>query len=148
MKDSSEYVIILAEDDEDDLLLLSYVFKNMQSGYPIQTVKNGQELLDYLNDLSNLEGKRLPKKPGLLFLDINMPVMNGIEALRMIRKHSHYSCLPVVMLSTTKDQTTIDTCYEIGAVGYITKDFDLSRLGEQLGIAIKYWFYAVHHPIH
>ncbi|RPI83022.1 MAG: response regulator [Chloroflexi bacterium] len=146
--DSSEYVIILADDDEDDLLLLSLVFKNMRSGYPVQTVKNGRELLDYLNDLNSLEGKSIPKKPGLVFLDINMPVMNGIEALRVIRKHAHYSRLPVVMLSTTKDQTTIDTCYDIGAVGYITKDFDLSRLEEQLDIAIKYWFYAVHHPIH
>jgi len=145
--DSSEYVIILADDDEDDLLLLSLVFKNMRSGYPVQTVKNGRELLDYLNDLNSLEGKSIPKKPGLVFLDNNMPVMNGIETLRQIRDHSHYSCLPVVMLTTVHDQQTIDVCYDIGVVGFLTKPADFDVFTEKINGILNYWFEWVNHPM-
>ncbi|RPI81606.1 MAG: response regulator [Chloroflexi bacterium] len=145
--DPQEYVIIVADDDEDDLLLISQVFNSLQRGFPLQTVVNGKELLDYLELLSSPAGWNTRKKPGLVFLDINMPVMNGIETLRQIRDHSHYSCLPVVMLTTVHDQQTIDVCYDIGVVGFLTKPANFDVFTEKINGILNYWFEWVNHPM-
>jgi len=143
----NEYLIIIADDDEDDLLLIHDVFKSLQKEFILHTVNNGKELLEYLDTFNSLDGGSKRAVPGLVFLDINMPILNGIETLKVIRKHHRFSCIPVVMLTTAHDPDTIGACYDTGAVGYLTKSEDISGFTKKIKDTLTYWLETVHHPI-
>ncbi|RPI80169.1 MAG: response regulator [Chloroflexi bacterium] len=144
---SQEYVIIVADDDDDDILLINDVFDSLNTGFQLHSVGNGKELIEYLDQLSGSNDLVDRKKPGLVFLDINMPIMNGIETLKEIRKHGRYPCVPVVMLTTSYHRETIDVCYEYGAVGFLTKPGEFQVFEKKIGETLTYWFDTIRHPI-
>jgi CheY-like chemotaxis protein len=109
---SNKVHVVLADDDLDD----SYIFNVAveQSNLPIELsiAEDGQKLLTYLS--SN-------PLPDIIFLDINMPLKNGIECLSEIRSNYKYKEVPVVMYSTTNNRLNVDACYDGGAHLYIVK---------------------------
>lgn len=104
--------MLLVDDDPDDIYFFSEAVS--KTGIPINlaTVENGKLLMNYL------AGNPLPD---LLFLDLEMPFMNGIQCLAEIRADIKYNNLPIVIFSTSKYQKTIDKCLSLGADFYIIK---------------------------
>jgi len=88
---NSDSYIIYVDDDPDDVLLLREAFTDVD-GFELVTLSNGAELLRYL--------EIVPAPPSLIILDINMPVLNGCETLRLLKQHPVFRKLPVVMFST------------------------------------------------
>ena len=96
MHATTQHVILYADDDQDDQQLITQAFQQYDSNIKIQSVYNGEEALHYLNNLAINE-----QPPCLIILDINMPKMNGKEALVRIRQSERFRSLPVVLFSTS-----------------------------------------------
>jgi CheY-like chemotaxis protein len=105
--------IFLADDDEDDVYFVKTAVRELDSLIKVKHFVNGKQLLQALT-------KSKSQPPNFILLDLNMPILNGRETLRLIRKfYDHH--LPVIILSTSNHQHEKDLCFEYGATAYYTK---------------------------
>lgn len=111
----------LADDDPDDTLLFEEIVGDCPLPIRLETASDGKEALMMLQEM---EGPL----PDVLFLDLNMPRMDGKECLREIRSDILLSNIPVVIYTTSSHQRDIDDCIALGANGFITKPSDMSDL--------------------
>lgn len=138
MLESQFITILIIEDDPGHSLLIE---KNLRRGgleNPILAFQNGQQALDYLMGQSDFADPAV-NQCNLLLLDINMPVMNGVELLRILKQHSRLRDLPVIMLTSTDDQREINECYSLGCNLYVPKPIEFDRFSaavRQLGLII------------
>lgn len=106
--------IFLADDDEDDRSIFHDAIKNLFPQANYTTAENGLEMLELLQ-------KAPADLPDIVFLDINMPKLNGIDCLKRIKSSGTLNVLPVVMLSTSNDPATIKTAFNLGTLYYAVK---------------------------
>jgi CheY-like chemotaxis protein len=120
--------IIYVEDDPDDILLMQEAFSEI-SGYELMTFNNGAQLLQYLD--------RAVCFPDLIILDVNMPVMNGRDALRRLKGHAIWSAIPVVMFSTgsAASDRLFAAAYKTDLV---VKPFDFTALRKTVQRLVSY----------
>lgn len=113
--------ILLADDDKDDNYLFEKALKELSLNTNLTIVNDGEQLMRYLN------GKHAAL-PSVLFLDLNMPRKNGFTCLEEIKQNEKLKALPVIIFSTSFDQTIADLLYKNGAYYYICKPADFSQL--------------------
>ena len=113
-------VILLADDDEDDCLLFREVLNELSINSKFHTVPSGDELMKYLNETKEL--------PDVLFLDLNMPTLNGQDCLKAIRRQDSLNNLIVIIYSTSYDIDVAIRLQEIGADFYIRKPPEFTAL--------------------
>jgi CheY-like chemotaxis protein len=138
--------IVLAEDDEDDQLIVRRAFEKARFRSPLHIVDNGQELMRYLRGEKEYSNRQNYPLPGLILLDLNMPVMNGEDALAEIKADRELQHIPVVILTTTDDQTGVNRCYELGASTFITKPVTFTGFLDVVSKLQLYWFSLVELP--
>jgi CheY-like chemotaxis protein len=137
--------ILMADDDEDDRLMTEQAFKQNKLKNNLHFAKDGEELMQYLK----LEGKYTYEnapKPGLILLDLNMPKKDGRECLKEIKSDPKLKHIPVVILTTSRDEEDIFKSYNLGVNSFIVKPVSFKDL---LDIVIKlniYWFELVQLP--
>lgn len=124
-----EFTIFYTDDDQDDLDFFTEIVNSIDNNYKIVTYNNGKQLLEAL--------RNPPPALHILFLDINMPGMNGLEILKMIRESESYKNLPIVMFSTSTDKETIQKSFEFGANFYVPKSGMFDQLKKSIEYAIK-----------
>lgn len=115
--------ILLAEDNPNDVELTLSALAELNLANPIVVVKDGVEAIEYLR----CEGKYSQRKrenPTVLLLDIKMPRMDGIEVLQTIRDEPSLKLIPVVMLSSSREEPDLVKCYELGSNAYVVKPVD------------------------
>lgn len=105
--------ILIAEDDEADRYIITKAFQKSNQFWKIQCVKNGEELVRFLEDSKEL--------PDIVLADINMPRINGLEALQIIRSKEELHCLPFVIFTTSSSQEDKRKATELGADAFWTK---------------------------
>jgi CheY-like chemotaxis protein len=105
--------ILLAEDDEDDQELIRLAFSKVTDRHTFEIVNNGQEVLDALALESNL--------PCLIILDLNMPVLNGMQTLAALESESRFAKIPKVILTTSENEDNKKRSYSLGAIDYFVK---------------------------
>lgn len=136
---TQEVVIIIAEDDAGHARLIEKNLGRVGLHNPIQRFENGQDVLDFLFR----RGPGLHRKSDtayLLLLDIRMPKVDGVEALRQIKEDASLRKLPVIMLTTTDDPREIERCHLLGCNSYIVKPVDYDKFAEaikQLGMYVS-----------
>ena len=123
--------ILIAEDDDGHAELIRERLADSGIGNPITRFANGQDLWNFLSR-SGPEPHRAPNQAYLLLLDIRMPKMDGVEALRRIKQDPSLRSLPVIMLTTTNDPREVKECYELGCNSYVTKPVNYQRFSEAL----------------
>jgi CheY-like chemotaxis protein len=114
--------IIYAEDDEADRELFAEALIESKVNARLVTVENGQALIHYL-------GKN---NPDIIFMDINMPMLNGIECLQALRRHSRFKKIPIIMLSTSAFEKDVEQAYADGANMYVVKPVSFIKQIENL----------------
>lgn len=135
--------ILMADDDADDRLLAEEAFMENKLVDELFFVENGIELLAYLRK----EGKyEIVPTPDIVLLDINMPKMNGLEALRVIKKDRNLKHIPVIMLTTSSAYNDISFSYKYGSNSFITKPLTFKSLVDSLSYLVNYWFNIVTLP--
>ena len=116
----SRNFILLAEDDEDDQELIQMAFSKITSDHDFKIVNNGQEALDVLLRHENL--------PCLIILDLNMPVLNGLQTLKALRHEDKYRKIPIVILTTSDSDDVKQTSWSNGASDFFVKPASLKEL--------------------
>ena len=139
-------VILMADDDDDDRLLTRDAVAEAGLGGDLHFVQNGEELLDYLCHRGKYEPPNAAPRPGLILLDLNMPLKDGREALREIRADPELRRIPVVVLTTSQADTDIGAIYELGANSFISKPFQFEALVGVMKMLGQYWFKTVELP--
>ena len=139
-------VILMADDDADDRLLAKDAMNEAQMGGELRFVENGEELLDYLRRRGPYANGASVPRPSLILLDLNMPKMDGREALRAIKADPDLRRIPVVMLTTSKADTDINSLYELGVNSFITKPFQFDVLVKVMRMVGDYWLKTVELP--
>jgi CheY-like chemotaxis protein len=117
--------VLLTDDDEDDRLIFKEILDEMDKDISVQMVNNGKQLMDFLATEKN-------PLPHVIFLDLNMPDMNGIECLKEIRKFEKYSDIFIAIYSTSSSEKDIEDTFLYGANIYITKPGDYGELKQVL----------------
>lgn len=132
--------ILIAEDDADDRFLLRKAFEenNSEQG-SIQFVENGLQVLEYLQKIKT-ERKSYPS---LIILDLNMPEKDRKEVLREIKENEAFKTIPVIVLTTSGNETVINRCYALGANSYIKKPINFDDLLKVVEHIKSYWMQTV-----
>jgi CheY-like chemotaxis protein len=136
--------ILVADDSKDDRNLIERAFKTAGVSNPRHYVKDGEELLAHLGHALQNGGEGLP---GMLVLDMQMPLLDGKEALRRIRADARMALLPVILLTTSEYPQDILDGYRLGANSVITKPFSYDEFVELASMLKRYWFDHVELPI-
>jgi CheY-like chemotaxis protein len=121
-----EKIFLLADDDRDDTELFQEALASIDPGIVFHSAGDGQEALYKL--------ERLHQKPDIIFLDINMPVMNGWQCLKQIKLCEEYKDIPVVIYSTSSYQREVSIALDLGAMCYLVKPNDFVVLKEALTV--------------
>lgn len=144
--DKESVVILMADDDKDDCMLLKDAFGECRLLNELRFVYDGEELLDYLTRRGKYADPETSPRPGLVLLDLNMPKLDGREALKEIRADEKLRKIPVVILTTSKAQEDILRTYDLGANSYITKPVTFESLVDVVKQFGRYWFEIVELP--
>ena len=140
------FIMLLAEDDCDDRYLISEALDESGVDSQLYIVENGEELIDYLKHRGKFANKEEFPRPELILLDLNMPRMDGREALAQIKKDPDLQMIPVVVLTTSQADEDIPKTYGMGVTGFITKPMTFSGLVDILKAVGNYWFQSVTLP--
>ncbi|WP_419149045.1 response regulator [Pseudoalteromonas 'SMAR'] len=138
--------ILMADDDEDDRLLAQDAMEESRVLNAFRFVKDGVELLEYLRNEGQFADTQQYPRPNLILLDLNMPRMDGREALQELKKDPNLRAIPVVILTTSKEEEDKLKGYDLGAASYITKPVDFDGLVELMKNLGKYWIEIVELP--
>lgn len=135
----SEQFILLVEDNENDEELTLRALRKHQIGNPVVVARDGAEALDYLFGRGAHSSRDTRVLPQVVLLDLNLPKLSGIDVLRAIRADDRTRVLPVVILTSSKEDGDLVSGYASGANSYIVKPVDFNQFAEavrQLGL---YW---------
>ncbi len=137
--------IVVAEDDPDDQLLLKEAFRKAKVPNALTITNDGVELMEHL---ARCCGQRQHPRPDLVILDLNMPRMDGREALAEIKSNPDLRSIPVVVLTTSADEGDVSQCYTLGANSYIRKPASFDDLVDIVSHIGRYWLELVELPPH
>jgi CheY-like chemotaxis protein len=145
-KDHKPITILLADDDAEDRMLAREALEESRVSNKLDTVVDGEELMDYLNRRGSYESLQGSPLPGLILLDLNMPRKDGREALREIKGDPHLRRIPVVVLTTSQAEEDIYRTYDLGVNSFITKPVTFDGLVDVIKALSRYWVEFVELP--
>ena len=140
------YSILLAEDDDNDVFFLERAFKQAQIANPLFRAKDGEDAVAYLRgDGAYTDRDRYPL-PHLVLLDLKMPRKNGFEVIQWVRQQPGLKRLPLVVLTSSKEDPDINRAYEMGANTYLVKPVKFEGLVEMMKALNLYWLILAEKP--
>ncbi|MDK2773115.1 MAG: response regulator [Flavobacterium sp.] len=130
-------LITLADDDEDDRLLFTDAFDELKINTVVNTFNNGQLLMDHLNNPESV-------LPHIIFLDLNMPIKNGMECLAEIKQNDRFKDIAIAIYSTSSSDEDVENTFVLGANVYIKKPSDFNTLKEVLNdvVTVNWQYYT------
>jgi CheY-like chemotaxis protein len=124
--------ILLVEDDVVDVMTVKRALKDINVTNPLIVVGDGEEALEYLRGSKNT-------KPGIILLDLNMPKMNGIEFLKVAKKEEALRSIPVIVLTTSREEQDKIDSFDLSVAGYMIKPVDYQQFVEVIRTINLYW---------
>ncbi len=146
MMNAQPILILMADDDEDDIMLTQKALKKGKLLNNLISVRDGEELLDYLQYRGEYTDASKAPRPGIILLDLNMPKKDGREALKEIKADPDLREIPIVVFTTSKAEEDIYRSYKLGVNSFITKPVTFDSLIEVMQTLGKYWFEVVSLP--
>lgn len=135
--------ILLLEDEPADAYLVKMALREGKVLANLHHVVDGREGLDFLNKIGKYADA---PRPDLIFLDLNMPRMNGTEFLTAVKSDETLNEIPIVVLTTSDVENDVVRCYQLGAASYITKPVDMPQFISAVNQIGEYWFTLVRLP--
>jgi two-component system, response regulator len=135
----SDPIILLVEDNADDELLTVRAFKKSNIANSVIVVRDGVEALDWLFATGEHATRDKSLEPQVILLDLKLPRLDGLEVLRRIRADERTALLPVVVMTSSKEEEDVMKSYELGANGYVRKPVEFDRFVEAVKSIGVYW---------
>lgn len=132
-------IILLVEDNPDDEMLTLRALRRNNIVNKVVVARDGVEALDYLFGTGPYKDQEPPQLPAVTLLDIKLPKIDGLEVLRRIRSHERTELIPVVILTSSKEEQDIVNGYRLGANSYIRKPVDFEKFTEAVRELGLYW---------
>jgi CheY-like chemotaxis protein len=136
----------MADDDADDRMMTQEAFQESHLANDLRFVEDGVELMDYLNRRGKYSDPSAAPRPGLILLDLNMPRKDGREALEEIKQDPNLRGIPVVVMTTSKEEEDIHRSYQLHVNSYITKPVTFEALVNVVKVLGRYWLEIVELP--
>ena len=134
-----EKIILLVEDNPDDIELTLRAFKRNKIINEVVVAKDGAEALDYLFGSGSYAGRDTSAVPAVVLFDLKLPKVSGMEVLQQIRSNELTKLLPVVILTSSKEELDVLNGYKLGANSYIRKPVDFDKFFEAVQRLGMYW---------
>lgn len=131
--------ILLVEDNPDDELLALRALKKTNATEKVVVARDGEEALAYVFGEGKYEARNPAKLPRVIFLDINLPKINGLQVLEKIRLNKKTSLVPIVLLTSSDEERDMIDGYKLGANSYINKPVNFNQFIEEISLLGKYW---------
>jgi CheY-like chemotaxis protein len=136
---SNSDAILLAEDRDDDIFLIRKAFERGNLPNPLQVVRNGEETIAYLKGEGKFANRAEYPLPGLLLLDLKMPLLDGFEVLNWLRTQPALSSVRVVVLTSSDRIRDVNAAYQLGARSFLVKPLEFENYVEVCKIIKTYW---------
>ncbi|MDB5281350.1 MAG: response regulator receiver protein [Bacteroidota bacterium] len=131
--------ILLVEDSETDAAMTIRALKKSNLANKLLHLQDGAAALDFIFGLGEYLGRPVENQPNVILLDVKMPKINGIEVLRKIRADERTKRIPVVMLTSSKEDPDIQKCYNLGANSYVVKPLAFDEFQKAVSDLGLYW---------
>ena len=132
-------VVLLVEDNPDDVELTQMAFRERNTTNRLVVARDGQEALDWLFGQGEHEGRDTGEMPAVILLDLKLPKIDGLEALKRIRADDRTRMLPVVILTSSKEERDVINSYGLGANSYVRKPVNFEQFSEAVREIGLYW---------
>ncbi len=139
--------ILLIEDNEHDAEMTIRALKKSRITNVIVHLKDGVQALDFLFGSGEFADRDISERPKVILLDLKMPKVDGIEVLQQIKSNELTKSIPVVVLTSSKENPDIEKCYALGANSYIVKPVDFTGFMEAISHSGMYWVMLNHPPV-
>ncbi len=136
---TNEVEILLVEDNPADVELTLHALRQENLANRIQVVRDGEEALDYLSGLGDYRDRSLEHLLKLVLLDLKLPKVDGLEVLRTIKANPRTKALPVVVLTSSREEKDLVQSYHLGVNSYIQKPVDFGQFREAIKKLSLYW---------
>lgn len=137
--ESKPVEILLIEDDPSDIKLTLKALQKYSLANKVTVLKDGEEALEFLFSEGRYEGRNNKNMPKVIFLDLKLPFVDGIEVLRRIKSDESTRRIPVVVVTSSRENRDIEECYKLGVNSYIVKPIDFEKFLESVSNLGLYW---------
>lgn len=131
--------ILLVEDNPHDVELTLRAFTKHNLTNKVHVVRDGAEALDFIFAQGAYAGRKIKHKPKVILLDLKLPKVDGLEVLRRVKSDEQMKVIPIVVLTSSKEERDLVESYKLGANSYITKPVDFDRFVEAIRELGLYW---------
>lgn len=132
-------MIVIVEDNPDDEALMLRAFKQHKLANEIVVLRDGVQALEYLLGTGAYEGRDTAVMPQMVLLDLKLPKLNGLDVLKRLRADPRTKILPIIVLTTSKEESDMIASYNLGANSYVTKPVDFMKFVESVKQLGLYW---------
>lgn len=139
--------ILLVEDNPNDVELTLHAFRKQRISNEIRVVEDGAEALEFVFGTGRYAGRDLSRQPMIILLDLKLPKVGGIEVLRRLKSDPLTKTIPVVVLTSSRENCDIAECYRLGANSYIVKPVDFEKFVDSVRTLGLYWLLLNQSPL-
>ena len=130
--------VLVVEDSTEDFVALGRAFRKSALPNPVLRCEDGDEALAYFENLGQPTGWPT-SMPALVLLDLNLPGTDGRTVLGRLKQNPAFSCVPIIIFSTSNSALDMEECYRLGANSYLTKPVGYAKLEEKIKYTVDYW---------
>lgn len=131
--------ILIVEDNQVDKMTIERSFKHAKVSNPLVFTVNGEDALAYLRRQDKYADVKEKRRPCIVLLDLNMPIMGGIEFLKIVKADDYFKSIPVIVLTTSKEENDRVESFNLSVAGYIVKPVELEKFTEIIKVLDLYW---------
>ncbi len=131
--------ILLVEDNPNDIKLALHAFKSNNLANRVHVVRDGAEALEFIFGTDRYAGRKIANGPKVILLDLKLPLVDGIEVLRRIKANPLTRIIPVIVMTSSKEDRDMFESYELGVNSYIIKPVDFDQFTEAVRQLGYYW---------
>ena len=143
---NQQFVLLLLEDSEEDMFLFRRAVAKVGRSVELQAVLNGVEAQRYLRGENNYSDRMQSPMPSVIFADLQLPGMGGLQFLEWLRSDPSFRALPCVIFSGSANPSDVQAAYELGVTSFIVKPIDFGDWVTRLEVVLKFWMDIAQRP--